>query len=41
MALSRVHTSTKAAHFTKLLLLSHHQKCWSLIGWNQVTWPAL
>jgi len=25
----------------KQLLLYHHQKCWSLIGWNQVTWPAL
>jgi len=23
------------------LLLSHHQKWWSLIGWNRVTWPVL
>jgi len=23
------------------ILLSHHQKCWSLIGRNRVTWPAL
>jgi len=22
-------------------LLSHHQKCWSFIVWNQVTWLAL
>ena len=25
----------------KNVLLYHHQKCWSLIGWNRVTWPAL
>ena len=24
-----------------ILLFSRHQKCWSLIGWNRVTWPAL
>ena len=22
-------------------LLSHHRKCWSLIDWNGVTWPAV
>jgi len=21
-------------------LLSHHQKCWSPIRWNRVTWPT-
>jgi len=26
---------------SNVLLLSRHQKCWSLTGWNRVTWPAL
>jgi len=25
----------------KFRLLSHRQKCWSLVGWNRVTWPAI
>ena len=37
----RINVFIKHSEILQCILLPHHEKCWSLIGWARVTWPAL